>query len=155
MLPAEGQVVTTTSTVTESTVRGRRIRLFITGFLQLIFGGFSLIPVLLLAQNPVTITACAWLSLTGMVGILGACVSSNKTSTSVKYDAVTRTQRVVTVPPMFPRFYVGMMVVGFIIGKIVLLYLKLSGQEGMFRKGRGTKSKKGSAPCLSYRPSLP
>ncbi|XP_055357600.1 uncharacterized protein LOC129602573 [Paramacrobiotus metropolitanus] len=107
------QVVTTT--VTETRVRGRRVRLFLTGFLQLIFGGFSLIPVLLLAQNPVTIAACAWLAFSGMVGCIGACLSSNKSSTSVKYDAATRTQKIMTVPPIFPKFYMGMMVVGFLL----------------------------------------
>jgi hypothetical protein len=107
---------TTTTTVTASLVRGRRLRLFLSGLIQLSFGGLSLIPVLLLGPNPLTIACCACLAFTGMLGFLGACFTDTKPSSSVAFDPHTRTQLVVTHQPFFPRFYCFMVIVGFFLG---------------------------------------
>lgn len=107
---------TTTVHVTQSTVRGPRIRLFITGALQLLLGGLALIPVLILYPLPVTIATCAVLAFTGTCGILASCFASNKPSSSVIYDAARGGQRVVTEQSMFPRIYTGMVMLGFVLG---------------------------------------
>ncbi|OWA51225.1 hypothetical protein BV898_15719 [Hypsibius exemplaris] len=106
---------TTTTTVTESSVRGPRLRLFLSGVLQLAFGGLALIPVLILGPIPLTIACCACLAFTGMLGLLGACICSTKAQSSVQFDGSTGQQRVVTEQALFPRLYFFLVIVGFFL----------------------------------------
>lgn len=114
---------TTTTTVTQSSrVRGRRVRLFLSGVIQLTVGGLALLPVLILGSPPVTIACCACLAFTGMLGCLGACAASTKAQSTVLYDGNTGTQRVVTQEAFFPRLYCFLVITGFCVAVASAIY---------------------------------